>query len=80
MAARGQAHVGSSFVATSLIDSEFIVSITGTTTVGGRPAVLPTISGRGWVVGTRTTSVDPTDPYQLGYTLPDIWGNELAGG
>jgi proline racemase len=79
MAARGLADVGSSYVATSLIDSEFVVGITGTTTVGGRPAVLPSISGRGWVVGTRTTSIDPTDPYQLGYMLPDIWGNELAG-
>ena len=39
MAARGQASVGSTFVANSLIDSEFIVSITGSTTVGDRAAV-----------------------------------------
>ena len=36
--------------------------------------MLPRISGRGWVVGTRTTAVDPTDPYQLGYVLSDVWG------
>ncbi len=80
MAARGLAHVGSEFVATSLIDSEFIVSIVGTTTVGDRPAILPRISGRGWVVGSRTVTVDPSDPYQLGYVLSDIWGDEIGEG
>ncbi len=78
MAARGVAGVGSRFVARSLIDSEFIVEMIGETTVGGRPAVLPRISGRGWVVGTRTSSVDPTDPYPLGYVLSDVWGDEVG--
>jgi proline racemase len=76
MAARGHASVGSTFVAHSLIDSEFLVSITETTTVGGRPAVLPRISGRGWVFGTRTTAVDPTDPYPTGFVLSDLWGRQ----
>jgi proline racemase len=76
LAARGQASVGSSFVATSLIDSEFLVSITDTATVGGRPAVVPSISGRGWIVGTRTAAVDPTDPYPTGFVLGDLWGRE----
>ena len=79
MAARGQAGVGSTFTARSLIDSEFIVTITGTTTVGDRAAVLPSISGRGWIFGTRTTAVDPTDPYPTGFVLSDLWGRELPG-
>ena len=74
-----QAEVGSRFIARSLIDSEFIVEMIGETTVGGRPAVLPRISGRGWVVGTRTSTVDPTDPYPLGYVLSDVWGDEVGG-
>jgi proline racemase len=78
MAARGQAGVGNRFVATSLIDSEFTVELTGLSEVGGRPAVLPRISGRGWVVGTRITAVDPTDPYQTGYVLSDLWGSDIA--
>jgi proline racemase len=78
MAARGQASVGSRFTASSLIDSEFEVELAGVTEVAGRPAVLPRISGRGWVVGTRITAVDPTDPYQQGYVLSDIWGSEIA--
>jgi proline racemase len=78
MAARGTAQVGSRFIARSLIDSEFTVEVIGETTVGDRTAVLPRISGRGWVVGTRTVSVDPTDPYPLGYLLGDIWGDEVG--
>jgi proline racemase len=78
MAARGFARVGSQFVARSLIDSEFHVEMIGETTVGGKAAVLPRISGRGWVVGTRTSSVDSTDPYPLGYVLSDVWGDEVG--
>lgn len=78
MHARGHAAVGQQFTATSLIDSEFQVQITGTTSVGDRAAILPRISGRGWVVGTRTVSVDPADPYQTGFTLSDVWGTEIG--
>ncbi|HEY4609423.1 MAG TPA: proline racemase family protein, partial [Ilumatobacteraceae bacterium] len=78
LAARGMADVGSRFIARSLIDSEFDVEMIGETTVGDRPAVLPRISGRGWVVGTRTSSVDPTDPYPLGFVLSDVWGDEVG--
>ncbi len=74
LVARHEAKVGDRFVATSLIDSEFIVDIVGATTVGDRAAVLPRISGRGWVSGQRTTTVDPTDPYATGFTLSDVWG------
>ncbi len=74
MAARGESAIGTTFTARSIIDSEFIVEHIGDTTVAGRPAVLPRISGRGWVVGTRMTSVDPTDPYPLGFMLSDVWG------
>jgi proline racemase len=75
LAARGQTATGSTFTARSLIDSEFTASISATTTVGDRSAVVPTISGRGWIVGTRTTTVDPTDPYPTGFVLPDLWGH-----
>lgn len=74
MAARGEVSVGTTYTARSIIDSEFIVEYIGDTTVAGRRAVLPRISGRGWVVGTRMTSVDPTDPYPAGFMLSDVWG------
>jgi proline racemase len=77
MHARGQAAVRQQFIARSLIDSEFNVSILSETSVAGRPAIVPSISGRGWIVGTRTSTVDPSDPYPTGFTLSDIWGSEL---
>jgi proline racemase len=78
LAARGAARVGSRFIARSLIDSEFIVEMIGETSIGDQPAVLPRISGRGWVVGTHTSTVEPADPYQLGYVLSDVWGDEVG--
>ena len=78
MYARGEAEVGQLFTARSLNDSEFLVGVTGVTEVAGRVAVRPTISGRGWVVGTRTSAVDPTDPYPEGFLVSDLWGRELG--
>ena len=80
MVARGQAQVGSKFRSRSLIDSEFEVEIVGTTAIGDRAAVLPRVSGRGFVVGTRTASVDPADPYPLGYALSDLWDMGVLNG
>jgi proline racemase len=74
MAARGEAAPGDRFVARSLIDSEFDVEHLGTAHVGDRAAVLPRITGRGWLFGTRMTTIDPTDPYPTGFTLTDLWG------
>ncbi|MBU8865747.1 proline racemase family protein [Paenarthrobacter aromaticivorans] len=71
--ARGQLAVGEDFSHHSIIGSEFIGRLTGTTTVGRREAVLPTITGRGWVTGTSQWVLDPTDPFPTGYTVGDIW-------
>jgi len=43
------------------------------TTVGGRPAVVPTISGTAWITGFADYVVDPTDPFPEGFTIGDIW-------
>ncbi len=42
--------------------------------MGGRQAVLPRVSGRGWIYGFHRIGRDPTDPYPLGYMLSDTWG------
>jgi len=46
----------------------------GTTTLGTTPAILPEISGRGWITGTHQHMLDPDDPWPLGYRLSDTWG------
>ncbi len=74
-AARGLAKVGDKFTARSIIDSTFEVTYQGDTTVAGRPAVQPVISGRGWIHGIHQVGVDPTDPYPLGYSVADTWGD-----
>ncbi|UOQ90523.1 proline racemase family protein [Agromyces endophyticus] len=72
--ARGQLAIGEEFSHRSIIGSEFIGALTGTTTVAGRPAVLPTVTGRAWITGRSTWILDSTDPFPAGYTVGDIWG------
>ena len=74
-AAKGLAKPGNKFTARSIIDSTFEVTYAHETTVAGRPAVQPIISGRGWIHGIHQVGVDPTDPYPLGYTVSDTWGD-----
>ncbi len=72
--ARGAMQVGDSMVHESIIGSRFTGRIAGTTTLAGRPAILPTIEGRAWITGLASEMLDPTDPYPAGYVLPDTWG------
>ena len=74
-AARGEARLGDRFTARSIIDSSFEVGYAADTTVAGRPAVVPTISGRGWIHGIHQIGIDPTDPYPHGYSVADTWGD-----
>ena len=57
----------------SIIDSHFAGRVEEVTTVGGKPAVVNSISGRAWLTGIAQYGVDPDDPYPRGYTLPDTW-------
>ncbi|MFD1213016.1 proline racemase family protein [Arthrobacter sp. GCM10027362] len=72
--ARGQLAIGEDFSHKSIIGTEFIGRLDGETTVGGHTAVLPTITGRGWITGRSQWVLDPTDPFPTGYTVGDIWG------
>ncbi len=71
--ARGLLAIGDAFVGLSLIDSRFDCRIEGETTVGGRPAILPSVAGRAWITGTHQVTVDPDDPWPRGYRLSDTW-------
>jgi len=72
--ARGQMGMQDSLTTVSLIGSTFTGRILGTTTVGDRPAILPEISGRGWITGIHQHMLDPSDPWPEGYRLTDSWG------
>ena len=72
--ARGQMGPGDHLTAVSLIGSTFGGRIVGTTTLGDTPAILPEISGRGWITGIHQHMLDPDDPWPEGYRLSDTWG------
>lgn len=71
--ARGQLKVGEKFKHGSVIDSEFTGIIQRTTKVGEFDAIVPNISGRGWITGYKQIVLDPTDPYQEGFRVGDQW-------
>ena len=71
---RGQMRIGDRLTARSVIGSTFSGTILGETRVGNRPAILPEISGRGWITGIHQHMLDPSDPWPEGYRLSDTWG------
>lgn len=71
--ARGEMKIGERFIGRSIINSQFICHIRDTTTVGDKPAIIPTVRGRAWITGTQQLMCDPSDPWPLGYRLSDTW-------
>ncbi len=74
LSARGQMSAKDDFTAVSIIGSKFTGRIVGAAEVGGKPAILPELSGRGWITGTHQHMLDPSDPWPEGYRLSDTWG------
>lgn len=72
--AQGEMSIGDRLTARSLIGSTFSGTILSETTVGERPAIVPEISGRGWITGIHQHMLDPSDPWPEGYRLSDTWG------
>ncbi len=78
LAARGLMGEGDVYRARSIIGSEFICSIARKTTVAGRPAIVPAVSGRAWITGVNQYMLDPDDPWPLGYRLADTWPRQAG--
>lgn len=76
--ARGQVKPGDVLKSRSIIGSEFEVGLEGVTTVAGRLAIIPTISGRGWTFGLHQVALDPFDPQAEGFALTDTWGPQAG--
>jgi proline racemase len=71
--AKGLLKEGESFLGRSIIESRFTGKIEALTTIGNRPAIIPTISGRAWISGTAQLMLDPSDPWPAGYRIADTW-------
>ncbi|MGH4031573.1 proline racemase family protein [Actinomycetota bacterium Odt1-20B] len=67
--ARGQLPLDRDFVNESFIGTEFTGRLVEETTVGGTPAVVPTITGRAWITGTAQYFLDPEDPFPQGFLV-----------
>jgi proline racemase len=73
MHARGEIAVGERFVHESIIGTEFIGTILGTTEAGGVPAVRPAITGSAFITAFHQYVLDPADPFPTGFRLGDTW-------
>jgi proline racemase len=71
--ARDELPIGRDFRHEGILGTVFVGRLVEATAVGGRPAVVPTITGQAWITGVATYAVDPEDPYPDGFTIGDIW-------
>ena len=71
--ARGEADVGSTLIARSIIDSVFTGRIETITQMGDQPAIVPSLTGRAWIYGRSELLLAPDDPWPQGYRVADTW-------
>lgn len=71
--ARGELPVGQRFVHESMMGTTFTAVVKEETEICGLPAVIPSITGRGWITGFQHLVLEPDDPFPIGFTVGDIW-------
>lgn len=67
--ARGRLGVGEAFGHESIIGTLFTGRIAALTSVAGTPGIVPEITGRAWMTGRATLSLDASDPFPGGFLL-----------
>lgn len=67
--AKSKLKIGEPFVHESIIGSQFTGRIESETTVGGKPAIVPSIEGWAMVTGYNTIIIDDDDPYAHGFQV-----------
>ena len=72
--ARREMKIGQKIKAISIIGSSFHGKIIKKCDLNGTSAIIPEISGRGWITGIHQHTLEPTDPWPEGYKLSDTWG------
>jgi proline racemase len=65
--------LGQDFVHEGILGTTFTGRLIEETRVGPYAAVVPTLSGQGWITGFAQYVVDPEDPFPDGFTVGDIW-------
>jgi proline racemase len=67
--ARGALEIGVPFVNESVIGTRFTGRLVEETSVAGRPAVVPEITGRAWITAMGQYLLDAEDPFPAGFAL-----------
>ncbi len=67
--AKGKLKRGEDFIHESIIGSQFTGRIEEETTIGGKPAIVPSIEGWAVVYGHNTIKIDDADPYAHGFQV-----------
>ena len=68
--AKGKLKKGDEFIHESIIGSKFIGRLEEVTTVGGKPAIVPSIEGWAKIYGYNTITIDDEDdPYAFGFQV-----------
>ena len=66
---KGKLKKGDAFIHESIIGSQFTGRIEAETTIGGKPAIVPSIEGWAIVTGYNTIIIDDDDPYAHGFQV-----------
>ncbi len=74
---QGVLKVGDKMIGRSIIDSEFECKIEEEVKIGNKNGIIPSVAGQAWITGRHTHTLDPSDPWPLGYKLSDTWPNKL---
>jgi proline racemase len=69
MYAKGEFKDNDVLINESWIGSQFEGRIKSHTKVGNLPAIVPTVTGRAWVMGESTWLLDPSDPFPNGFIV-----------
>ena len=67
--ARGEFKEDDVLINESWIGSRFEGRVKSHTTVGQYPAIVPTITGRAWIMGEATWVLDSSDPFPDGFVV-----------
>ncbi|WP_223569733.1 proline racemase family protein [Pseudomonas sp. BF-R-26] len=71
--AKGELELNQDFRHQGIVGNIYTGRLVGTTTIGDKQAVIPTITGTSWIYGMSTYVLDHDDPFTEGFTLGDIW-------
>ena len=72
--AKGQLELGVDFPHQGILGTVFTGRLLRETQLNGKAAVVPTLTGQGWITGFAQYVLDDTDPFTQGFKVADIWG------